>query len=362
MPSWTKAPPVSIVGFPPPAVLAETGSCRVPGMTRSRTCRRTVGATILGGAIAFSGLSAQQLVQRWLTVSAPPLPSVDFVAALSDDTVVAATITVDLHRIEWPTTADDLRTNITLWRSMHVADWNRIPEPILEQSLDNMIRRYRRLVATPSVWDAMTAADWDLVPQPIRTLAYRNMMAYWSGYYHVGGAYGHPPRLVADTLSALVMSESWFDHRGVLVNGDGTRDLGLGGTSDFARRRMRELYLAGVVDVALDDADYENPWMATRFVAIWMRLLLDEAAGDLDRAVGAYHRGSARANDERGTRYLVAVRQRRATFMRNVNAPPAWAYLWRRGREIEREQWAWLGPEADCVEDALRRPFVCVYR
>ena len=128
----------------------------------------------------------------------------------------------------------------------------------------------------------MHARDWDLVPQPMRTVAYRQMVAYWAGYYDVGGRYGLPPRLVADTLAAIVMSESWFNHRGIFVNRDGSRDIGLAGASDFARERVRQLHKLGLVDVQLADVDYYNPWVATRFVAIWMTLLLDEAAGDLD--------------------------------------------------------------------------------
>lgn len=281
----------------------------------------------------------------WRAIDASPLPQVptlDLSRLFVDDTPVLVTFPIGSERMAMETTADEVRRSVTLWRRMHLADWNRIAPALREESLDNMLSRYRALLFTPSEWDRMSTDDWDEVPQPIRTIAYRQMVAYWAGFYDVGQRYELRPATVADTLAAIVMSESWFEHRAVGVNRDGSRDIGLAGASVFARRRLQQLERSGVVDAAFEDPEYFDPWRATRFLAIWMRLLLDESQGDLDLAVRAYNRGIANAHDSLGTAYLELVLRRRRRFIRNQESPPAWDYVWRRARQLRAREWPWI--------------------
>ncbi len=286
-------------------------------------------------AIVLCGATAGAV--WWLrasTAESIPRPPAPAHGLFQSPTSIEVMVTSAGQRAPWMTTDVELRSSDEMWKRMHLDDWNLVPERLRHAGLDHMLLHYRDTLNSPALWDTMTTADWDDVPQPIRTVAYRRMIAYWSGFYDVGAAHNIDAGVVSETLAAIVMSESWFDHRAVARNRDGTLDVGLAQASQYARQRLRELHAAERANVSFTDSDYFNPWKATQFVALWMRLMLEEMNGDLDLAVRAYHRGQADAGDRLGAEYLAAVQRRLTRYIRNRNAPPSWDYMWNAARNV----------------------------
>jgi len=312
-----------------------------PGSRTRTTIRGCIVTAVLVCAVSTVERGYRRF-QSWIDVPLPTVASLNVYAALVDSTPLVVTVYANGEYAPWTTTAHAIRTDVAMWRRMHLVNWNAVPVELRADGLDALLASYSSVLTNPQVWDRMTVRDWDLVPQPIRTVAYRQMIAYWTGFYGIARSHGLLPRIVSDTTAAIVMSESWFDHRAMLRDRSGNTDIGLAQASDFARSKMKELYRQGVVDVEFETDDYVNPWSATRFAAIWFGLLLDESAGDLDLAVRAYNRGIANAHDERGSAYLAAVKRRLRQFIRNIDAPAAWSHVWQRARSIEREEWPWM--------------------
>jgi hypothetical protein len=308
--------------------------CDVAAMGRHA---RRVRISIVVARMSIVALIVAAAADRWLRVttleSAPAAP-VPVTSLFAPATSYAITVTAGAARAPWVTTDEELLGSVELWKRMHLQDWDAVPAPLREKALNNVLRRYQLILNNPVAWDQMDRYDWDAVPQPVRTVAFRRMIAYWTGRYDVGAAFHLPPWVVADTLSAIVMSESWFDHRARSRNRDGTFDLGLAQASWYARERLRELHASGRVDASLSDDDYLDPWMATRFVALWMTLMIEETHGDLDLAVAAYNRGIADAADRLGAQYVSDVQRRLRRFIRNDGAPVSWDYVWRASRAM----------------------------
>jgi hypothetical protein len=327
------------------------------GAARPRVHARLLVAGVALLLLLLAARAGWRALEQSLDTVQPAVAPVELARVFGDPTPVALTVTAAWERIPIVATRDAVRTDATLWLRMHVGDWDAVPPPLREEALAAMLARFTPVLADPARWDRMTAHDWDRVPQPMRALAYRHMVEYWCGYYELGAEHGLAPRQVADTLAAIVMTESWFEHRAVNTNPWGNRDLGVAQASDGAREKLRAMFEAGLVDVRLDDEAYFDPWNGTRFVALWMRDLIAQTDGDLDMAVRAYHRGIVRALAGEGEEYLEMVRRRRRVYIRNLSGSAAWSYLWWRDRALIGEAWPWLRPHQPLLPS---RPFVSI--
>jgi hypothetical protein len=263
----------------------------------------------------------------------PEVAPRDPLASLFDTTPVDITLTAAWQKAHRRVPAYRLLTDHTIWQGMHFDDWDRVPAPLRERALSAMIERYRRVFAGPRAWRRMSVHDWDAVPQAIRTMAYLRMVWYWAAYEEVGAEFGAEPTRMAQTIGAIVMSESWFEHRAVNENQWGNRDLGLAQCSDHCRRILGEMAEEGEIGFVLSERDYFDPWVGTRVATVWFKRELGRALGDVDLAIRAYHRGMDAASVGEGEEYAEGVRRRRTKYILRQGAPESWQFL---AREIAR--------------------------
>jgi hypothetical protein len=299
-----------------------------------------VAATAWGARFGLEARAVARYLDREIAVPADHPPALLF--RWFDTTSVDVQFTAGWEKFTRRVPRYQFRADHPVWARMHFEDWDRLPAHERQEPLRNMLVRSGPVMHAGDCWPLMTAGDWDVVPQPIRAVAILGVLEYWTRYYGVGELFDHEIAQMVQVVQAIVMSESWFEHRAITVNEWGNRDLGLGQASDHARALLTKYFEAGKVDIAFEDDDYFNPWKAARFVAVWMSLILDDVDGDLDMAVRAYHRGSVRALRGKGDEYLAAVKRRRQAFMRNTTTSPTWRYLWFRDRTLTRERWPWL--------------------
>jgi hypothetical protein len=276
-------------------------------------------------------------LERQLETPLPEVRPISILNIFADYTPIQVPITAAWQKVHITVPTYALSSDVTLWRKMKFDDWDKVSEPLRQKSLTAMWNRFSGVVHSPPVWDRMSAPDWDDVPQPIRAMAYIEMIKYWSGYYQVGLRYGLPRGTVTNTMAAIVMAESWFEHRGSHTNPDGGRDIGLGGSSEYCRTTLKRLGRSGIIDFDLSDDEYFDPWHATRVVAVWFELMLQEAGGDLDLAVRTYHRGWPLASRGEGEVYLANVKRLRRRYIRNENGSPAWRFMFARAFADARE-------------------------
>jgi hypothetical protein len=323
---------------PAPAGAARLAAAPGPLFGTPDVIRRSAprwGTRFLGAAalalLAAAGLAGTNHAHALVTRVHPPLameiarlsPQAPFI----DPTLVSITMTASWQTIPRVVPLEQLLRDRTVWQLMHFNDWDRLPADIRDRGLMRMIALYRHVLSGPAVWRRMSVHEWDAVPQPIRAMAYLRMVWHWADARQVGAEFWIEPRRAAETIGAIVMAESWFEHRAFNENEWGNRDLGLAQCSDYCREQLARMAAAGDVDFTFSEEELLNPWHGTLVATVWFERELRNAAGDLDVAVRAYHRGMTHAFDEKGDSYLANVDRKRRRYIRNEDAPPAWRFI-----------------------------------
>jgi len=288
-----------------------------------------VTALVLGVACGIGGVVLARVYQDRY-VMAPgqlaPVPSIAPASVILDWRPVPLTITANWLKIPVTVTRDAVRSDHTLWQKMNVDDWDALPDGLREEGLQAMFARHAH-VLEPRAWRTMRPEAWDEVPQPMRGLAFMRMIGWWVDYYDAGGAHGIDRAEVAAKARAILVAESYFEHRAVNTNRDGTMDIGLAQASIYAREVVRRWHRLGLADFGPTDAELFDPLYGTRMLVFWFTLMLDEAEGDVALAVRAYNVGIAEARAGRGHDYLAEVVRRERTYVQHPGTCVTWRFL-----------------------------------
>ena len=80
------------------------------------------------------------------------------IALFVHSTVVSVTVYAGGEYAPWRTTGHALRTDVALWRRMHLADWNRVRARLRAEGFDALLDRFRLVVTNPRLWNRMSGA------------------------------------------------------------------------------------------------------------------------------------------------------------------------------------------------------------
>lgn len=290
-----------------------------------------------------------------LPIPLPAVPTLPPFPLLFDTQPLRVRTTVNWRKVDRLVPRYRLVSDPLLWNDMHFEDWDHLSPQDRHRGLDALVFRFGFLLPSRRAWNRMSASDWDNVPQPVRAMAFLVMIEDWTRFYDVGQPFDLTVAQVLPTIQALAMTESWFDHRATFVNADRSVDMGLGGSSAYARDVIRRWYKDGRCDFTLADADYYNPWHAARFLVFWFGVMLHEANGDVQLAIRGYNWGVPRARNGAGEDYLTTVQDRRSRYLDDHGRSPTWTWLMAQRRLLLRLASVGARQRARIVAEEARR-------